>query len=207
MTPEDRDSLRKFSGPNVTDVRTLKALAHPLRMQILEYLADHQKATSTTLAEHLGESTGQTSYHLRQLAKYGFVEDAEGKGNARERWWQSSGYTVHPEDVQSLARQSPLLGTIAERLLVDRYEKLGEFQRRIPDEAPEWVEASSLSVSTWTMTAEELKALRDEVWEVSSRHMKAAEEVRKADSGAGARRVRVHFDTFPLPPEEDERDS
>ena len=196
---EEIDDDVIFTGPDVKDVRTLKALAHPLRMQILEFLADHEQATSTTLAEHLSESTGQTSYHLRQLAKYGFVTEAEGRGNARERWWQSSGYSVRPEDVQTLARQSPLLGTIAQRQLKDRYEKLAEFQHGLPKEDPAWVEATSISLSSSTLSPEELKSLRNEVWRITQRHLEAAEERRKNGDGKQRRRVRIHFDAFPLP--------
>lgn len=203
MSEKNADEVA-FTGPDVKDVRTLKALAHPLRMQILEYLGDYEKATSTTLAEHLGESTGQTSYHLRQLAKYGFVEEAEGKGNARERWWRSSGYSVRPEDVQPLARQSPLLQTIAERQIVERFEKLATFQGGVPNEEPAWVEASSISVSSSTLTPEQLKALRNEVWKVTQRHLEAAEESHSQDGDQLRRRVRIHFDAFPLPAEGNE---
>lgn len=199
---EDSDTNSVFTGPDVKDVRTLKALAHPLRMQILEYLGDHEKATSTTLAQHLGESTGQTSYHLRQLAKYGFVQEAEGQGNARERWWKSSGYSVHPEDIQSLARQSPLLGVLTDRLMTDRFEKLSEFQRRVPGETPEWVASSAISVSTATMTAGELKAMRDEIWAATKRHVDAADERYRNGDSEQRRRVRINFDAFALPPQD-----
>jgi len=71
------------------DARSLRGLAHPLRMQLLDALRQHGPATASQLAERLGESSGATSYHLRQLAEHGFVEDAPERGKGRERWWQT----------------------------------------------------------------------------------------------------------------------
>jgi DNA-binding transcriptional ArsR family regulator len=70
------------------DATSLQGLAHPLRVQICDCLALHGPATATQLAARLGESSGATSYHLRQLEKYGFVEDDPDRGSGRERWWR-----------------------------------------------------------------------------------------------------------------------
>lgn len=67
----------------------LRALAHPTRLRMLALLRHEGPATATTLATRLDLNTGATSYHLRQLAKHGFVEDDEGRGNGRERWWRA----------------------------------------------------------------------------------------------------------------------
>jgi len=68
----------------------LRALAHPTRLRMLGLLRHEGAATATTLATRLGLNTGATSYHLRQLAKHGFVEDDAGRGNGRERWWRAA---------------------------------------------------------------------------------------------------------------------
>ena len=73
----------------VTDVRALRALAHPLRNRLLGQLRLDGPATASQLGRVVGESSGSTSYHLRQLAAYGFVEEVEGQGTARERWWRA----------------------------------------------------------------------------------------------------------------------
>ncbi|WP_371591384.1 ArsR/SmtB family transcription factor [Streptomyces sp. NBC_00513] len=72
------------------DAHSLRGLAHPLRIRLLGALRLHGPATASRLAERLGESSGATSYHLRQLAAYGFVEDAPEHGKGRERWWRAS---------------------------------------------------------------------------------------------------------------------
>jgi DNA-binding transcriptional ArsR family regulator len=79
-----------MSGEIKLDPRSLRGIAHPLRVRMLGLLRAYGPATATGLAERLGQSTGATSYHLRQLAAYGFVvEDAE-RGVGRERWWRAA---------------------------------------------------------------------------------------------------------------------
>ncbi|HZB48668.1 MAG TPA: helix-turn-helix domain-containing protein [Mycobacteriales bacterium] len=73
----------------VLDPRTLRGIAHPLRVRILSSLREDGPATATALAGRLGESSGATSYHLRQLAAHGFVEEDRERGVGRERWWRS----------------------------------------------------------------------------------------------------------------------
>ncbi|MEU3075073.1 ArsR/SmtB family transcription factor [Streptomyces laurentii] len=75
---------------HVLNPRSLRALAHPLRIQMLRALRHQGPATASQLAEKLGESSGATSYHLRQLAAHGFVEDAPELGKGRERWWKAA---------------------------------------------------------------------------------------------------------------------
>jgi DNA-binding transcriptional ArsR family regulator len=85
--PDDATPLER--AVEVTDVRALRALAHPLRNRLLGRLRLHGPATASQLGRVFGESSGSTSYHLRQLAAYGFVEEIEGEGTARERWWRA----------------------------------------------------------------------------------------------------------------------
>ena len=82
QAPSEQPAVR-----SVSEVDTLKALASPIRRRILRYLDDHGQATSTTVAEALGESTGTTSYHLRMLATHGLIAEA-GPTGRRERWWR-----------------------------------------------------------------------------------------------------------------------
>ncbi|HMH59141.1 MAG TPA: helix-turn-helix domain-containing protein, partial [Galbitalea sp.] len=84
---EARDGL-KFQGERDLDLVALRGLAHPLRVEILDTLSTYGHFTASGLAERLGESSGATSYHLRQLEKHGFVREVEGKGTSRERWWE-----------------------------------------------------------------------------------------------------------------------
>ena len=89
MTPTDHSEDR------IADLDGLKALAHPLRVQIIEALSTYGPHTASTLGERLGESSGATSYHLRQLEKHGYVREVEGRGTARERWWERTPGAIH----------------------------------------------------------------------------------------------------------------
>src|ERR1044072_1335256 len=84
---------------HITDPKALRAMAHPLRWQLLEILAGEGTATATQCAQETGESVANCSYHLNLLAKYDYVEKAEG-GQGREKPWR-------------LVSQSPPAGTHA----------------------------------------------------------------------------------------------
>jgi DNA-binding transcriptional ArsR family regulator len=72
------------------DVQVIRALAHPLRIRMLSFLQQEGPATSTILAGVFGESTGNTSYHLRQLARHGLIEEETQRGDQRDRWWAAA---------------------------------------------------------------------------------------------------------------------
>lgn len=73
----------------VEDLDTLKAVSHPLRLSLLGQLRSSGPATASELGRALGESSGSTSYHLRQLERFGFVGDAPEQPSGRERRWQA----------------------------------------------------------------------------------------------------------------------
>jgi DNA-binding transcriptional ArsR family regulator len=73
----------------VEDLETLKAVSHPLRMQLLGALRRRGPSTASELGRELGESSGSTSYHLRQLERFGFVGDDDDQPSGRERRWKA----------------------------------------------------------------------------------------------------------------------
>ena len=83
-------------GVPVTDPHRIRALAHPLRLALLELLGDGP-ATATECAASTGDSVASCSFHLRMLAKYGWIEPAERRG--REKPWQlvTQGRDLRPE--------------------------------------------------------------------------------------------------------------
>ena len=73
----------------ISDPRVLKVVAHPLRVRLLGLLRAEGPATASELGRKVGESSGSTSYHLRELAKYGFIEEDPARRDGRERRWQA----------------------------------------------------------------------------------------------------------------------
>ena len=92
---DDKPLLR---GPSI-GAEALKAFAHPLRMAMYTALRNDGPATASMLGRALGESSGQTSYHLRQLERHGFVEDDPGHSGGRERWWRAVGFSMDSADL------------------------------------------------------------------------------------------------------------
>lgn len=85
----------------VSDLDTLKAIGHPLRLKLYRALHIKRTATASQLADQVDEAVSLVSYHLRKLADHGLIEPAEGQGtDGRERWWQPSsrGLTFSDED-------------------------------------------------------------------------------------------------------------
>lgn len=193
-------------APHEMDARAMKAFAHPLRMAMYTYLSDHGAATSTMLAQHLSESTGQTSYHLRQLEKHGLVEEDSGRGTGRERWWKPISFTIRRAFVEPDGATSAQLDVLMGHQLQDRFEKLRAWLGHHEEETPEWRDASVDTTSTAQLTSAQARALSRELMEVIERHTDAAQQ---GDSDAedgedgervhDARRVRVYLSAFPLP--------
>jgi DNA-binding transcriptional ArsR family regulator len=88
MSDEVERAPQPSGTPRRIDARSLRGLAHPLRMRIFEMLSLDGPATATRLSERLGENTGTVSWHLRHLAEHGFIEEETGRGTRRERWWR-----------------------------------------------------------------------------------------------------------------------
>jgi len=78
-----------FTTKVVDDLETLKAVSHPLRLKLLGRLRTEGPATASELGRALGESSGSTSYHLRQLERFGFVGDDDEQPSGRERRWKA----------------------------------------------------------------------------------------------------------------------
>jgi predicted transcriptional regulator len=93
---EARDDRRRL---NLTDPKAIRALAHPLRWTLLEAVHDAGTLTATQASEMLGESPANCAFHLRTLAKYGFVEEAGG-GRGRERPWRQAYDTMSWQTLQ-----------------------------------------------------------------------------------------------------------
>ncbi|MCE0487482.1 winged helix-turn-helix domain-containing protein [Ornithinimicrobium sediminis] len=182
----------------VLDASAMKAFAHPLRMAMYNYLTDHGSATATMLAQHLDESTGQTSYHLRQLERHGFVEEDTGRGSGRERWWKPVSYTLHGTEVRDDPSAELPVRMMLQATIDHRATTMSRWLEQALDEPQEWVEATVNSSATAPMTLAEATSMRDEVFAVLVRHLEAAREAHPDPDDPTTRRMRVYFDSFPL---------
>src|SRR4051794_30609819 len=98
MSPVDQSPISAAREPAValTDPRALRAYAHPVRRRALALLRTRGTLTATEAADALGESSGTMSFHFRQLAKYGLVEEVAGTPGRRKPWRATSMTTAVP---------------------------------------------------------------------------------------------------------------
>jgi DNA-binding transcriptional ArsR family regulator len=166
--------------------REVRALAHPLRIRMLEELRGGP-ATATMLARALGESSGATSYHLRELEKAGFVEDDDSHGHGRERWWKRSAPLVFvSSDPADDAEYEAALGQLRSVLLARDEEALARYFALAADQPREWQDATFLG--GWNVFA-----TPDEMRRLSGLLVQELDKLRRApeDRPPGARHVYV----------------
>jgi DNA-binding transcriptional ArsR family regulator len=179
------------------DLVTLKALAHPLRVQIFDILSIYGSFTASGLAERLGESSGATSYHLRQLEKHGLVREVEGKGTSRERWWERTPGAINigsPDATDTPAGRSAAT-TIFRQIRYNEERLLTEFVDRAMDELPkEWQDGSAIATMNSRLTADQLREFSLEVMALADKYVIPF----KNQNVPGARPVHVVFNAFPV---------
>jgi DNA-binding transcriptional ArsR family regulator len=143
----------------------MRALAHPARLELLEYLSlTEDGATATECAAVVGLSPSATSYHLRALAKSGLIEDAPGRGDGRERVWRSSHRQFSVGSDQD-AGPDELAAELAmvEAFLARQNEKVRRFFARQQSEPRDWYDVATITDQTLAATADELRELLAQV--------------------------------------------
>lgn len=188
---------RPFGNERVLDAAAMKALAHPLRVTLMDLLQEEGPATASMLGRSLGETSGATSYHLRQLERHGFVVDDPDLGTGRERWWRrvSQGITLRGVDFMADPETRGDVSVLLSELQRSKNDRLLRWQADAPNYPRKWVDNSTESESRTRLTAEEMGALRDELWTVMVRHIEIA-EAREPDPEETL--VTVQLAVFPL---------
>jgi DNA-binding transcriptional ArsR family regulator len=189
MSPAPRRPVGHVSDPTV-----LRALAHPLRGRLLGLLRLDGPSTASRLAERVGESSGSTSYHLRQLESYGFVEDAPERGTGRERWWQAAHVMTHWEPDELLEQPGGLeANELAQRMQVETMgRELRAWTEHGRVRGREWAAVAGMSDYVLHLTPEQTRELLAEVYGVLDRW---SETHREQHPGAAA--VNVFLAAFP----------
>ncbi|MGH3170832.1 MAG: ArsR/SmtB family transcription factor [Trebonia sp.] len=172
----------------ITDARTMRALAHPVRVAIIEELSfgaiqTGGGMTATELGEAIGETATTCSFHLRQLAKYGFVEEAGGgKGRARPWKMTSVGQLISPApgDAEAQIASNALVRLFRDRQLA-RYQTWQETRAEYPEE---WRNAATNSEYTFHVTPAELRQLNSDVHDLLFRFWERNEDPSKRPPGA-----------------------
>lgn len=137
-----------------TDPTRIRALAHPIRLALLDYLGSVDSATATQCAEAVGESVASCSFHLRTLAKHGFIERAESD-DAKSRPWRAIAHDhsqrYEPTNPESL----PAVAALGTAVVSQVSARLNAFLQAAPTLPQAAIDRSTLSTSTMWLTTEE----------------------------------------------------
>ncbi|HEY0934147.1 MAG TPA: helix-turn-helix domain-containing protein [Trebonia sp.] len=204
LDSEDSVPPHPGTGPReirkIDDARTFRALTHPVRIALLEALLLGGAQTATEAGEQIGETPTTCSFHLRQLAKYGFVEEAGG-GQGRSRPWRltSVGLSLAPAsgDREAEAASEGALRLLRGRQLA-RYETWRATRSSYPEE---WRDAATDSEYLFYLTPGELHQMNTEIHQVMERWFGLEGRVgNPARRPAGSAPVEALLFNFPIGP-------
>ena len=179
------------------DLDSLKALAHPLRVKILDTLSTYGCYTASGLAERLGESSGATSYHLRQLEKHGFVQEVEDRGTGRERWWERTpgGINIGSDEAMESAAGREAATMVFRQFNEGQQNLLIEFVEHGTEVLPkEWIENSAVSTTNTRLTPPQMRELLKAWEQLYATYLYKF----KNQTAPGSRPVQVQFNAFPV---------
>ncbi|WP_380167825.1 helix-turn-helix domain-containing protein [Jannaschia sp. R86511] len=195
-TPYSRISGKPVSVISTSDA--LRAVAHPLRMRLIALLRRHGPSTASRLGREVGESSGSTSYHLRQLARYGLVELDPEQPNRRDKLWRATTDSTDV-DVRDLAEDPAgraALGRVV-RMQVERFGRHAAAATQLPgDELAVWGPVMGSSDATTRLTPQMLQELRDDLLRVLSTWVDRGDALPEDDPEA--RRVSVYLGAVPI---------
>src|SRR4051812_44821566 len=190
------DELLPGRTIELTDPRAMRAYAHPVRLALIGLLRRSGPMTATQAAKRLGESSGTCSFHFRQLAKYGFCEEAPGAGGRakpRRAAAVGAGGGTEGGDPQPGDAEQHLNLVVTQRY----FEQVTRWLADRGEDTPEWQRAAGFGDISLPLTAEELDALRRDVEALVRPYVPRL--TGEAEAPPGARRVTlVHFE-FPEP--------
>jgi DNA-binding transcriptional ArsR family regulator len=179
---------------HIRDPRALRALAHPLRLRLLGLLRVEGPSTATALGRRLGESSGATSYHLRELARFGFVAEVPDRGTRRERWWEAV-HRYTEWEASDLEDGAAVSEELEHRLVERRGQLLAAWLAQRPGLEEPWRSAAHLNDDTLRLTPDQARQLADELVAVVDRWAAQHPTDQPAE---GTRLVSVHVDLVPL---------
>jgi DNA-binding transcriptional ArsR family regulator len=170
------------------DPRVLRGLAHPLRASLLYELYARGSATATDLAGTVGQPVNAVSFHLRQLAKYGLIEDDPDRaGDGRQRWWRpvaSEGLRISDKELKRTKEGRAGLAVFRRSALQHWHALVERYFGEHPDDGRVWTSSDVPMM----LTDDEARQCHAEVLEVLRRWHEHGKE-----PGAGSAERRTYL--------------
>ena len=192
---ETETSAARATRPSreITDPKAMRALAHPLRLAILDAMRNEGELTATRAADLLHQSPGNMSWHLQTLAKYGFIVQVDG-AKGRRRPWKIAPGTNSFNPSEAIPGSFDALEHLAITVLDRSFEQLQEWWRQHNDFGDAWFNASFINENTSFLTSAELAEIREQIDQLLRRYDERSDPAqRPADA------LPVHLVTFAHP--------
>jgi Helix-turn-helix domain len=180
----------------IVDAAAMRALAHPLKWTLMDVLLIEGAATSTRCAELTGESQANCSFHLRQLARYGLVEEAPSTSK-KERPWQLTTVEQSWSRVQPDPARTEAVAELERVFVQHEFATLLRWVRTAAAYGDDWQQASMRAGAIAWVTTDELAGLRDQIEELMLTYRDRVTD--PATRPAGSRLVRLFSAAYPLP--------
>lgn len=173
--------------PPISDPERIRALAHPVRLELLDFLGDVDEATATECAERIDESVASCSFHLRQLERYGYIERADQRG--REKPWRAikGGYDLRPQ--QDLPGSATAVAEVAALHMARETERVHRYLGQLDRESPAWANAATVTSTSFWAKAEEVAQLSEDLRGLAERFAGRSDDPSLRPEGA--RQIRL----------------
>lgn len=185
----------------ITDVGTLKALGHPLRLKLYGTLRVAGTATASQLAAQVDEAVSLVSYHLRKLAEHGLIAEADAQsGDARERWWRAAqdNLSFRHEDFKDTPEGVAAHSAIIRRLIAHRHEQYETYLDQQAAWSEQWRKAADQSDFLARLNPAELTSLNAEIHALVRTYEERGKAAEAAGDTEGRENVAVHLASFPF---------
>jgi hypothetical protein len=166
---DDEEAVPGRSVTRLSDPKALRAYAHPVRMKLIVALRTRGPLTATQAGRLLGESSGTCSFHLRQLARYGLVEETGG-GTGREKPWQATTTSTSWDEVQQTPEAAEAASALTNVVAEWYFTELRRWLEVSPGESEEWQRAAFLGDRFLWVTSDELAEVGRELLAVTDKY-------------------------------------
>jgi DNA-binding transcriptional ArsR family regulator len=162
----------------ITDPKAMRALAHPVRLAILDAMRTEGQLTATRAADLLNQSPGNVSWHLQMLAKYGFIVEAEG-AKGRSRPWKIAPGTNTFNATDDVPGSVDAIEHLTVTILERRFEQLRQWWRQHKEFGDAWSDAAFVNEKTSFLTAAELAEINEQMGHLLCRYQERSDPAQR----------------------------